>query len=320
MADESGFPDLTGGSERVFAEKNRQKGTKDMTREELKTLTDKGVVLLDGATGSNMTKAGMPKGTSTELWILEHPEPFLELQRAYVEAGSQIVYAPTFGCNPYSLKNFGRENEVLELNRRLVALSKEAVGGKAYIAGDMTTTGKMLEPRGEMSFDALYEIYREQAKALAEAGVDLFAVETMLGVDETTVALDAIQSVCDLPVICTLSVEADGSAYYDGNAVEAVETLQGMGAAAVGVNCSVGPDQLLAVVASMKRVAEVPIIAKPNAGMPLITETGEAVYDMDAARFARCIEELIQAGAGIVGGCCGTAPEYIRAVYERIRR
>ena len=273
MADESGFPDLTGGSERVFAEKNRQKGTKDMTREELKTLTDKGVVLLDVATGSNMTKAGMPKGTSTELWILEHPEPFLELQRAYVEAGSQIVYAPTFCCNPYSLKNFGRENEVLELNRRL-----------------------------------------------AEAGVDLFAVETMLGVDETTVALDAIQSVCDLPVICTLSVEADGSAYYDGNAVEAVETLQGMGAAAVGVNCSVGPDQLLAVVASMKRVAEVPIIAKPNAGMPLITETGEAVYDMDAARFARCIEELIQAGAGIVGGCCGTTPEYIRAVYERIRR
>lgn len=113
-----------------------------MTRDEFKALTDKGVVLLDGATGSNMTKAGMPKGTSTELWILDHPEPLQELQRAYVEAGSQIVYAPTFCCNPYSMKNFGREKDVYELNVRLVALSKAAVGGKAYVAGDMTTIGK----------------------------------------------------------------------------------------------------------------------------------------------------------------------------------
>lgn len=120
-----------------------------MTRDEFKALTDKGVVLLDGATGSNMTKAGMPKGTSTELWILDHPEPLQELQRAYVEAGSQIVYAPTFCCNPYSMKNFGREKDVYELNGRLVALSKAAVGGKAYVAGDMTTIGKMMEPRGE---------------------------------------------------------------------------------------------------------------------------------------------------------------------------
>ena len=291
-----------------------------MTRDEFKALTDKGVVLLDGATGSNMTKAGMPKGTSTELWILDHPEPLQELQRAYVEAGSQIVYAPTFCCNPSSMKNFGREKDVYELNGRLVALSKAAVGGKAYVAGDMTTTGKMMEPRGEMTFEELYEIYSEQAKALVEAGVDLFTVETMLGVDETSVALDAIQAVCDLPVICTLSVEADGSAYYNGNAVEAVETLQGIGASAVGVNCSVGPDQLTAVIASMKQVAEVPVVAKPNAGMPFITETGEAVYDMDAERFARCIGDLIKAGAGIVGGCCGTTPEYIRAVHKILGR
>lgn len=285
-----------------------------MTKQEFKALTEKGVVLLDGATGSNMIRAGMPKGTSTELWILEHPKALTELQRAYAEAGSQIVYAPTFGLNPYSLKNFGKETEVQELNKRLVSLSREAVAGKAYVAGDMTTTGKMMEPRGEMTYEELFEIYSVQAEALLNAGVDLFAVETMLGVDETSVALDAIQSLCDLPVICTLSVEADGSAYYNGNAVEAVETLQNMGAMAVGVNCSVGPDQLVSVVASMKKVSSVPIIAKPNAGMPFITETGEAIYDMDPVRFARCIRELIRAGAGIVGGCCGTTPEYIREV------
>lgn len=285
-----------------------------MTKQEFQELTAKGVVLLDGATGSNMTKAGMPKGVSTELWILEHPEPLLQLQRAYVEAGSQIVYAPTFGCNPYSMKNFGREGEIRELNEKLVAISRKAVDGGAYVAGDMTTTGKMLEPRGEMSYDYLYEIYQAQAKALYEAGVDLIAVETMLAVDETTVALDAISSVCDLPVICTLSVEADGTAYFGGNAAEAVETLQDMGAMAVGVNCSVGPDQLEAVVSNMKRVAKVPVIAKPNAGMPLITEKGEAVYDMGPAQFAVNVKKLVEAGAGIVGGCCGTTPDYIREV------
>lgn len=291
-----------------------------MTKQEFQELTAKGVVLLDGATGSNMTRAGMPKGVSTELWILEHPEHLLKLQSAYVEAGSQIVYAPTFGCNPFSMKNFGREGEIRELNEKLVAISRKAVDGRAFVAGDMTTTGKMLEPRGDMSYDHLFEIYQAQAQALYEAGVDLIAVETMLAVDETTVALDAIASVCELPVICTLSVEADGSAYFGGNATEAVETLQDMGAMAVGVNCSVGPDQLEAVVTNMKKAAKVPVIAKPNAGMPFINEKGEAIYDMDPARFASHVKRLTEAGAGIVGGCCGTTPEYIREVARILRK
>lgn len=290
-----------------------------MTRQEFETLTGKGVVILDGATGSNMTKAGMPKGTSTELWILEHPDVLTDLQKAYVEAGSQIVYAPTFGCNPYSMKGYGKEKEIEELNLRLVNLSKKAVGGKAFVAGDMTTTGRMLEPRGDMSYDCLFDIYCSQARALVSAGVDLFVVETMLSVDETTVALDAIQSVCDLPVMCSLSVEADGTAYFGGSAAEAVETLQNMGVSAVGVNCSVGPDQLVVVVAGMKKVAKIPVLAKPNAGMPLITDKGEAIYDMDPERFAASVEKLVEAGAGIVGGCCGTTPEYISRLACRLK-
>ena len=291
-----------------------------MTKQEFIELTQKEVVLLDGATGSNMTKAGMPKGVSTELWILEHPQVLEKLQSAYVEAGSRIVYAPTFGCNPYTMKNYGKESEIDTLNEKLVAISKRAVNGQAYVAGDMTTTGKMLEPRGEMAYDYLYEIYQAQARALYNAGVDLIAVETMLAVDETTVALDAISSVCDLPVICTLSVEADGSAYFGGNAVEAVETLQDMGAMAVGVNCSVGPDQLEAVVANMKKIARVPVITKPNAGMPFINGKGEAIYDMDPVRFAENVGKLVKAGAGIVGGCCGTTPDYIREVKKILHK
>lgn len=283
-----------------------------MTRQEFLARAADHVLLLDGATGSNLRKAGMPVGISSEEWVLKNPEVLKELQRAYVEAGSEIVYAPTFGANRISLMNFGLEKQVTEMNRRLLAISKEAVGACALVAGDLTTTGKLLEPRGDLSYETLYQIYQEQIKALADAGADLLVAETMLSVDETVAALDAAQSVCDLPVMCTLSLEADGTALYGGNAVEAVMTLQEMGAAAVGLNCSVGPDQLEAVVANMKKVAQVPIIAKPNAGMPVINEKGEASYSMNVQDFARYTRKLVEAGAGIVGGCCGTTPEYIR--------
>lgn len=268
-----------------------------MTKNEFEKLTKKGVVLLDGATGSNLRKAGLPVGVSSEQWVLEHPQVLRELQKAYVEAGSQIVYAPTFAANSISLRNFGLQDQVIDLNTRLARISKDAVGNTALVAGDITTTGQLLEPRGDLSYEALYRAYREQIKALAEAGVDLLVAETMLSVDETVVALDAAQSVCDLPMMCTLTLEADGTAMYGGNAVEAVLTLQEMGAAAVGLNCSVGPDQLESVVANMKEVAVVPIIAKPNAGMPVITDTGEAVYDMNEEDFAGYTRKLVDAGA-----------------------
>ncbi len=208
----------------------------------------------------------------------------------------------------------------MELNTKLVKISRDGVGSRALVAGDLTTTGQLLEPQGNLTYDALYQAYREQIKALVDAGVDLIVAETMLGVDETVVALDAAQSVCDIPVMCSLTLEADGTAMYGGNAVEAVITLQEMGAAAVGLNCSVGPDQLESVVANMKAVAKVPIIAKPNAGMPVINDKGEALYDMNADDFARSAKRLVEVGAGIVGGCCGTTPEYIRKLAEVLGR
>ena len=283
-----------------------------MTKQEFQALTNKGVVLLDGATGSNLRKAGLPVGISSEQWVLEHPQVLQDLQRAYVDAGSQIVYAPTFAANRISMRNFNLQDRIVELNTRLVKISKDAVGNRALVAGDLTTTGQLMEPRGPLTYEELYQAYQEQIRALADAGADLLVAETMLSVDETMVALDAAQSVCDLPMMCSLTLEADGSAMYGGNAVEAVMTLQEMGAAAVGLNCSVGPDQLESVVTNMRKVAQVPIIAKPNAGMPVIDEKGEAHYSMDAETFAEYTRKLVAAGAGLVGGCCGTTPEYIK--------
>lgn len=237
-----------------------------------------------------------------------------------MEAGSQIIYAPTFSANRISLSLHGMQDRLEELNTKLTALSKEAANGRALVAGDMTTTGKMLEPRGEITYQELFDVYKEQVTALVNAGADLIVAETMLAVDETVVLLDAAQSACELPVICTLTLEADGNALYGGSGIELVETLQEMGASAVGLNCSVGPDQLEAVVAAMKSVATIPIIAKPNAGMPVMDAQGQAHYDMSPEHFAASMKRLVEKGADIIGGCCGTDPEYIRALAKMLGR
>lgn len=289
-----------------------------MTLETFQRLAASGIVLLDGAMGSNLRQAGMPVGVCGEQWALAHREVVQALQMGYVEAGSQIIYAPSFSANRLSLRRFGLEDEADRLNRELVHLTQEAVQGRAYVAGDMTTTGEPLAPTGTLAYQELFDAYREQAEALAEAGADLLVAETLLGVDEAVAVLDAARDVCDLPVLCTLTLQADGTAYYGGTGVEAVTALQDLGAAAVGVNCSVGPDQLEAVIGSMHAVAEIPLIAKPNAGIPAIDSQGEAVYPMGPDSFAGYMLRLVDAGATIIGGCCGTTPAYISTLRARL--
>lgn len=285
-----------------------------MTRKEFRNLLLSGPIILDGATGSNLRAAGMPVGISTEGWVLEHEEVLMNLQRAYVEAGSQIVYAPTFGANAITMAMYDRE-DVEELNRALVAISKRAVEGRALVAGDMTTTGKRVDG-DEISYDALMEVYRRQAQAQLDAGVDLFVVETMLGITECSAAIEAVRSICDLPVMCTMTLDAIGGAYFDGDAEQLALALPELGADAIGVNCGQGPELYENVVARMANLTDTPIIAKPNAGMPVIQEDGSAVYSMTPGKFGREMRKLQKAGAKILGGCCGTTPEHIKMLKE----
>lgn len=284
-----------------------------MTRGEFHALTERGVVLLDGATGSNLMKAGLPRGACTEQWILENPQVLTALQRAYAQAGSQIVYAPTFtGSEPY-LRQHGLERQLEAINESLVGLTRHAVGADVLVAGDLTTVG-----RPDVSYEELLEIYTRQARALAEGGADLFVVETMMGLEETMAALEACKSVSDLPVLCSFSVTADGMLYFGGSVYEAAPQLEEFGADAVGINCSCGPDQLVTVVRALAEALKVPVIAKPNAGMPQIDEAGNAVYSMRAEEFAEHMLALRDAGATLLGGCCGTDPTYIRALRSKI--
>lgn len=282
-----------------------------MTKQEFQKLTEN-LLFLDGATGSNLMAQGMPRGICTERWVIEHRDVIQKLQKSYIEAGSRIIYAPTFGGNRLSLKQHGLENKIQEINSTLVSYSREIAENKAFVAGDITTSGQFVTADGEYTYEDAFEMYKEQITILKNAGVDLIAAETMINIEETLAAVDAANSVCDLPVMCTVTVEADGSIFSGGNAVEAAVAFESAGAAAVGINCSVGPDQLVSVIRNIREAVSIPVIAKPNAGMPVIDDQGNAVYSMNPADFAKHMQVLVENGAGIIGGCCGTTPDFIR--------
>ena len=282
-----------------------------MTKQEFQKLTEN-LLFLDGATGSNLMAQGMHRGICTERWVIEHKDVIQKLQKAYIEAGSRIIYAPTFGGNRLNLRQQGLENKIQEINSTLVSYSREIAENKAFVAGDITTSGQFVTADGEYTYEDAFEMYKEQITILKNAGVDLIAAETMINIEETLAAVDAANSVCDLPVMCTVTVEADGSIFSGGNAVEAAVAFESAGAAAVGINCSVGPDQLVSVIRNIREAVSIPVIAKPNAGMPVIDDQGNAVYSMNRADFAKHMQVLVENGAGIIGGCCGTTPDFIR--------
>jgi 5-methyltetrahydrofolate--homocysteine methyltransferase len=290
-----------------------------LTKEQFKQLIEAGKpILLDGATGTEFMKKGMEIGMCPEKWALENPLVVINLQNAYANAGSHIVYAPTFGANRFKLEDYGLEDQVLEYNRQLVALSKEATDGKAYVAGDLAPTGQQIYPLGEYHFEAFVDVYKEQVQGLLEGGVDLFVVETMMSLQEARAAVIAIKESCDLPIIVSMTYDESGHTLYGTDPLTALITLQNLGASAVGINCSTGPEKMIPIIESLKPYAKVPLFTKPNAGLPKMVN-GHSVYDMDADTFALHSKELIVAGANILGGCCGTTPDYIKTLYEAVK-
>ena len=292
-----------------------------MTREKFIDFTKDHIIYLDGATGSNLVKAGMPSGVCPEQWILEHREVMLQLQKEYVQAGTNILYAPTFTANRVKLAEYHLEKNMSSMIHDLVAISKEAAadtpGHPVYVAGDITMTGEQLRPMGKMELEDLIAIYKEQILCLVDAGADLLVVETMMSLAETRAALIAAKEVCDLPVIATLTFEADGRTLFGTDAKTAAVVLESLGASAIGANCSTGPAQMEGIISDMVSVTTIPIIAKPNAGLPFLDENGTTCYNMEAEEFTEEMQVLVNVGATILGGCCGTTPEFIRQLHDR---
>ncbi len=269
--------------------------------------------ILDGATGTELQKLGYTGGGCAEAWLLEHPEAILEVQRGYVEAGSNIIYTPTFGANRVKLEANGIFNRVEEFNLRLAALSKEAAAGRALVAGDIAPTGLFLAPLGTASFEELVEIYAEQAAALEKAGVDLFVIETMMTLPEARAALLAVRSVSRKPAIVSFTCDEHGRTLTGTDVAAALVVMQGMGADVFGLNCSVGPREILAQIERLRPWAEIPLAAKPNAGIPRVVE-GRTVYDCPPEEFAAHARGFAANGVALFGGCCGTDASHIAAL------
>lgn len=288
-----------------------------MDKKTFRKLFDEKILILDGATGTNLMAAGMPMGVCPEKWILENKNIMLDLQKAYLDAGTDILYAPTFTCNRIKLEEYGLEDDIVAMNTELVDISKEAVrlAGHGYVAGDITMTGKQLAPMGNLVFEDLVDVYKEQIRILNDAGADLIVVETMMSLAETRAAVIACKEVCDLPIMASLTYNEDGRTLFGTDPVTAVNVLQNLGVDAIGVNCSTGPDKMKGIVADMKSIAFIPVFAKPNAGMPELVDD-KSVYVMTPEEFAEDMKVLIEAGASMIGGCCGTTPAHIKAAAD----
>ncbi|MCX5837679.1 MAG: homocysteine S-methyltransferase family protein [Deltaproteobacteria bacterium] len=278
-------------------------------------LLQKRVLILDGAMGTELHKRGLPPGICPEAWCLDHPEAVGEIHAAYREAGADIVYTSTFGANRLKMGQFGLTN-VRETNRFLAEIAVRAAGG-GLVAGDIGPTGHFVEPFGDILFEDSVALFREQAQGLLEGGVDLFVIETMMDIQEARAALIAVRDISDLFCMVTMTYEKHGRTLNGTDPVSALVTLQSLGANAVGCNCSAGPEGMFELIAAMKPHATVPLVAKPNAGLPKLV--GDAtVFDLDAAGFAGFGGPLAAAGANLLGGCCGTTPAHIRALRDAL--
>ena len=289
-----------------------------LTKEQLQEKIASGLRFLDGATGSNLQKVGMPKGCCTEQWVLENPEVLQNLQQAYVNAGSQILYAPTFQAQPIALERVGLAEKTEEVNAKLVALSR-AAAPNALIAGDLTTLAAFCDSWDPDNIDLLIENYRRQIRGLIDGGADLFIAETLMYPLEAEAILTAAEIEGAGAVMYSFVMTADGSLFSGQDALPILKDLADAGAAAVGFNCVAADMMTPYLVRKLAKEIRIPILCKPNAGNPIINAAGIPEYDMNPEEFAKVLLDCHKSGARLLGGCCGTTPAHIAAVKAVIK-
>ena len=286
-----------------------------LTKEQLHARLAHGPLLLDGATGSNLMLAGMPRGCCAEQWILENPQALLHLQSRYAEAGSQILYAPTFQAQPIALDKVGLGADTEKVNAQLIALSRRAAPG-ALVAGDLTTLAAFTDSWDPENFELLVSNYRRQIRGLIDGGADLLVAETLMYPQEAEAILTAAELEGAGAVMYSFTMQASGVLFSGMDAGPVLRELEQAGAAAVGFNCVAADMMTPYLVSKLRREVKGPILCKPNAGNPMIGQDGIAHYDMEPQAFAQVVSDCIDMGAALAGGCCGTTPEHIAAVKE----
>jgi 5-methyltetrahydrofolate--homocysteine methyltransferase len=289
-----------------------------LTKEQFHDIIGNGILLLDGATGSNLQKAGMPRGCCTEEWILAHPDALVSLQRQYAQAGSQVLYAPTFQAQPIALERVCLASQTETINAHLVALTRSAAPG-CLVAGNLTTLAAFMDSWDEGQFEILVENYRRQIRGLMDGGADLLAAETLMYPTEAEAILTAAELEGAGAVLYTFTMQPDGSLFSGRDAAPILRELEEAGAAAVGFNCVAADMMTPGLVSKLRRSVKGPLVCKPNAGVPVIGEDKIAHYPMLPDEFAAIQAECAKMGANILGGCCGTDPNFIAALAQACR-
>lgn len=289
-----------------------------MRKPELDALLRSGFLLADGSTGAELSRRGMPAGVSPELWILDHPDIFIQMQKEYIAAGSQFVLSPTFVASPIKLAHYGVDaQQAEEINTRLVALSRQAAGSLALVGADLGPTGEFIKPLGTLSLEHIINCYKRQICGILASKPDFFMLETFMDVAEARAAVLAIKETCDVPFLVSMTFDPSVRTLTGATPQAVAATFTALGASAVGCNCSGGPASLKPVIDAMRTVTSLPLIAKPNAGLPEMIN-GQTVFRMGPDEFVAGMRELIALGATVVGGCCGTNPDHIRALHDAL--
>ena len=274
-------------------------------------------ILLDGAMGTNLIAAGMPMGCCAEAWMLAHADVVMDIQRRYAEAGSQIIYAPTFTAQPSRLKRYGLDAKAEHINERLVQISRKAAP-KCLIAGSMTTLAGVIDTRSEDCFSEMVHQYRRQIKGIKAGGAELIVGETLLSSSDARAILVAAKEEQADGVMLSFALREDRRLRSGEDTKLVFEMLQQEGLLALGVNCVPADDALEELICQLKTYTSLPLICKPNAGRPIRQQNAAHTYPVDAHRFADILSRCADVGANLIGGCCGTTPETIAAMAQRI--
>lgn len=272
------------------------------------------ILVFDGAMGTMLQKKGLKLGENPEILNIEERYKVIEVHKEYIRNGAMVITTNTFGANELKLEETGFSVE--EIVDSAISIAKEAIGNnECYIALDIGPIGQLLEPMGTLSFDKAYEIFKRQMIQGEKSGADLILIETMTDLYEAKAALLAAKENTNLPVFCTMSFEENGRTFTGCTPESMAIVLEGLGADAVGINCSLGPKELLPIVKRIRNATNLPIMTQPNAGLPTFS-FGEAIYDITSEEFAKWVDEFTEEGVSIIGGCCGTTPEFISKLRE----
>ena len=273
----------------------------------------------DGATGTNLIARGLPRGKSAEEWVLENPEAISALHRDFIDAGSDIILTSTFGGSEIRLSRSGLKDKHQEVNRKAVELARQAAGDQqVLIAGSIGPLGEMMKPLGTLDEETAEWNYRQQAQTLSEAGVNLLLIETQYDITEAAIAVKAAISVSQLPVICSFSFDRGTKTMMGISPTQFAKAIAPLGVEALGINCGKSLEDNLNALKELTSVTELPIWFKPNAGLPVINAEGIASYDVSPEEMAGHVHQWIENGARIIGGCCGTSPQHLSAIYNAI--